>query len=178
MKKLLLFIISLLFILGIVSCTKMPDEGFAIYLTNEDVFSEKMPVLSQIKIANTPIIGMNDVVTYDATKHQINLTDDASERVSNLRVPTDGTSFVVCVNKKPVYRGVFWAVYSSAFVPASCVVVSYPLSQTVKISGVEMIQMNPNILELSYYGTDDPRNKTEIIESFERAGKLTAESQR
>jgi hypothetical protein len=101
------------------------------------------------------------------------LTENASSRISALKVTTSGKSFVVCVNRKPVYRGTFWAMYSSAIPPENFVIVFHPLSHTVRTSGVEMVSMSPDIMELGYYsGNNDPRNKPEILESLKQAGKL------
>ena len=159
------------------SCAKPnPNhEGFAIYFTKDNISPFKMPALNQIKIADTPLIALSDVVTYSSSTHELILADDASTRISNLVVPTDGKSFVVCINRKPIYWGVLWPSYSSAIPPASRVIVSYPLSHIVQMGNAEGLQMSPNILELEYYGADDPRDNTTIIDSLKQAGKLLGE---
>ena len=151
------------------------NEGFAIYLTKDDISPDKMPALNQSELADKPIIALNDVVTYNLTLHELTINDDASGRISNLVVPTNGKSFVVCVDRKPIYWGVLWPEYSSAIPPSSIVIVSFPLSHTVQIGDAEGLQINPNILQLSYYGTDDPRGDTVIIDSLRQAGKLINE---
>ena len=168
--------LNLLFLIGILvvltGCTPQNHEGFAIYLTQDNISWDKMPALNQIKIANTPLIATSDIVSYTSSKHQLTITDDASSRISNLVVPMDGTSFVVCVNRKPIYWGVFWSLYSSAFTPTSCVIVSYPLSNKAQLNPAEIGQINPHILELVYSGNNDPRNNAEILKSLEQVGKL------
>jgi hypothetical protein len=153
-------------------CSVTNHDGFAIYLTKGDIRPAEMPSLSRVSIQDEPIIDIEDIIDYNSASHQITLTENASNRISNLSVPMDGKSFVVCVNKKPVYWGTFWSSFSSAVAPASRVIVSYPLSHRVQTGNAEGIQVNPNILELSYYGADDPRNDPEILNSFDRFGKL------
>jgi hypothetical protein len=163
-------------ILGVVSGCSLPNkEGFAIYLTRGDISPWEMPSsLNRIDIPAEPLVGMEDIITYDFKMHQITLSENASKRVSALKIPTDGTSFVVCVNRKPVYWGTLWPLYSSGIPPKSCVIVSYPLSHTVQLSDTEGFQMSPDILELNYYSeNDDPRNDTRILESLKQGGKLT-----
>jgi hypothetical protein len=137
---------------------------------------DKMPALNLIKIADTPLIALSDIVSYNSSTYQFTLTADASNRISNLVVPTSGLSFVVCVNRKPVYWGVFWPLFSSAFTPISCVIVSYPLSHSVQMNPAAAPQIDPHILELDYYGNNDPRNNPEILQSLEQAGKLITSS--
>jgi hypothetical protein len=155
--------------------TPAQNEGFAIYLTKDNISPFQLPALDQIKVAVTPLIALSDVINYSASTYDLTLSTDAANRISNLIVPTDGKSFVVCVNRKPVYWGVFWAEYSSAIPPASRVIVSFPLSHTVQTDNAESIQTDPNILELYYSGADDPRNNTVIIDSLRQAGKLINE---
>ena len=66
------------------------NEGFAIYLTKDDISPDKMPALNQSELADKPIIALNDVVTYNLTLHELTINDDASGRISNLVVPTNG----------------------------------------------------------------------------------------
>ena len=88
-------------------------EGFTIYLTKEDVPPAQMPVLSHVDLADTPIIGTNDIISYNAQTHELKLMTEAFERISQLDVPVSGRSFTVCVDKKPVYFGAFWTPISS-----------------------------------------------------------------
>jgi hypothetical protein len=173
----LVIIASLAASVLLTGCTKLnpSHEGFAIYLTKDDVSPFKMPALNRIKIADTPLVALNDIVTYDSLTCELTIADSAATRISNLTVPTSGLSFVVCVNRQPVYWGVIWPEYSSAIPPASCVLVSYPLSHTVNVGDAQTIELSPNIIALSYYGTDDPRNNPAIIASLQQAGKLNHE---
>jgi hypothetical protein len=84
------------------------DEGFAIYLTKQDIPPAQMEALSHVKLADQPIISVEDVITYNAQTHELKLTDEAFERISQLDVSTRGKSFIVCVDKQSIYWGAFW----------------------------------------------------------------------
>ena len=183
MKKALFSCIAAILVLAIIGgitiistgCSQPNHEGFAIYLTKDNIIPDKMPSLNRIKITDTPLIGLDDIVTYSSSTHELTLADNASTRISNLVVPMSGKSFVVCVNRKPIYWGTFWSSFSSAIPPVSCVIVSYPLSHTVQMGNAEGLQISPNILALDYYGADDPRDNTAIIDSLRQAGKVLGE---
>ena len=93
--------------------TPSNDEGFAIYLTKQDIPPSQMKALSHVDIAERPIITTGDIITYDAQKHELKLTASAFERISQLDVSTGGKSFIVCVDKAPIYWGAFWTCASS-----------------------------------------------------------------
>src|SRR4030065_2337775 len=109
--------LTLLIIVGTVlalsGCTPSNSEGFAVYLTEGDIPPDRMPVLSHIDIAEHPIVAINDIVTYNAQTHEIKLTANAFERVSEMEVPVRGKSLVVCVDRSPIYWGAFWTPISS-----------------------------------------------------------------
>jgi len=88
-------------------------EGFAIYLTKQDIPPAQMEDLNHVDIAERPIITISDIITYDAQEHELTLTVSAFERVSQLDVPTRGKSFIVCIDKRPIYWGAFWVRWSS-----------------------------------------------------------------
>ena len=175
MRKIIRMVLLILAFVGLIlsiGCSPPKHEGFAIYLTQDNISVDKMPALNQIKIADTPLITLSDIVSYNFSTYQLTLTAEASNLISNLVVPTSGLSFVVCINRKPVYWGDFWSEPSSAFVPTSCVIVSYPLSHSVQTNPASAPQIDPHILELDYNGNNDPRNNPEILQSLEQAGKL------
>jgi hypothetical protein len=141
------------------------DEGFAIYLTKQDIPPAQMEALSHVKLADQPIISVEDVITYNAQTHEIKLTDEAFERISQLDVSTRGKSFIVCVDKKSIYWGAFWVIWSS-----------------MSFDGVTIwlppILEEPYVIRLelgypsSFYTGEDPRSNPVVIESLEQAGKL------
>jgi len=78
-------------------------EGFAIYLTKQDISPSEMEALNHVDIAERPIIAISDIITYNAQEHELTLTASAFERISQLDVPTGGKSFIVCIDKAPIY---------------------------------------------------------------------------
>jgi len=153
-------------ILMLSGCTTSKGENFAIYLTAGDISPAQMPALSHIDIAEQPIIAVNDIITYNAKTHEIMLTTSAYERISKLEVPVRGKSFVVCVDRKPIYWGAFWTPLSS--MSFGGVTIMKPLgSQDVKVVKLELGYPSP-----SFYGGEDPRPNAEVMKSLEQAGKL------
>jgi hypothetical protein len=172
MKKNFIIILTLLsaalFCTMLISngCSRENREGFAIYLSKEDIPPAQMESLSQIVIANQPIISTQDIVTYNAQTHELKLTAEAFERISSLEVPVRGKSFAVCVDKAPVYWGAFWTPISS--ISFGGVTIWKPLNyQEVKVITFEL-----GYPSQSFYGGEDPRNKAELINSLDKAGKL------
>jgi len=148
-------------------CSAPNHEGFAIYLTKGDIPPTQMPALSHVDIAEQPVIAINDIITYNAKTHEITLTTNAFDRISSLEVPIRGKSFVVCVDRKPIYWGAFWTPISS--ISFDGVTIWKPLSsQEPKIIKLEL-----GYPSLSFYGGEDPRNNAEVMKSLEQAGKLT-----
>lgn len=182
MKKVITLLFTLCFLLtgAISGCTgegpfssSKPGshgEGFAIYLTRDDVPPSKMPALSHIELADKAIISSDDIIAYNAGTHDITLTADACERILRLHVPVNGRSFVVCVNREPVYWGAFWIPISSLSFDGIVIMILHgtPASNIIKFE--------PGYPSPSFYTGDDPRNNAEIMESLRLAGKLTAPS--
>jgi len=145
------------------------SEGFAIFLTEEDIPPSRMEALSYIRIDDQPIISEKDIITYDAQTHEIKLTENAYNRIAGLEVPVQGRSFVVCVDRNPIYWGAFWTPISS--VSFGGVTIWKPLGSREPGSvTIELGYPSP-----SFYSGEDPRNNIEVIESLEQAGKLINE---
>jgi hypothetical protein len=139
------------------------DEGFAIYLTKQDTPPAQMEALSHVDIAERPIITISDIITYDAQEHELRLTASAFERISQLDIPTRGKSFIVCVDKAPIYWGAFWVPWSCTYF-VDGVTIWKPL-------GLE----EPHVIRLELselYMGEDPRSNPVVMESLEQAGKL------
>jgi len=144
-------------------------EGFAIFLTKEDIPPSRMKALSYVEIADQPIISIMDIITYDAQTHEITLTENAFNRIADLEVPVQGRSFIVCVDRSLIYWGAFWTPISS--MSFGGVTIWKPLnSQEPRVITLELGYPSP-----SFYKGEDPRNNAEVIESLEQAGKLINE---
>lgn len=158
-------------VLVLSACATSKGEGFAIYLTKQDVPPARMPVLSHVDIAEKPIIAISDVITYNASTHEMTLITSAYERISRLQVPTSGKSFVVCVDKKPIYWGAFWTLLSSASF-AGVTIVQPLSSQDTKVVRLELGYPSPSFYGGEAYGGPDPRLNAEVMKSLKLAGKL------
>ena len=163
--------LTALIIVGVViissGCANPKGEGFAIYLTKGDISPAQMPVLSHVDIiVEEPIISMNDIITYNAQTHELKLTASAYERISQLEVPVRGKSFVVCVDRKPIYWGAFWTPISS--ISFDGITIWKPLS----LEEPHVITLELGYPTSSFYGGEDPRNNPKVMSSLEQGGKL------
>ncbi len=159
-KPIVVIVIGIMLVSGI--CVTSKGEGFAIYLTKEDVPPAEMEPLSNVDIAGRPIIATSDIITYDAQDHELGLTASAFERISQLDVPTRGKSFIVCMDKRPIYWGAFWVPWSSELFDG--VTIWKPLSlEEPYVIRIELSEI---------YVGEDPRSNPVVIEALEQAGKL------
>ena len=150
-------------------CAASDGEGFAIYLTRDDIPPAQMEALSHVDLADSSFIGMDDIVWYNQQTQVLKLTPDAYERLAKLEVRTSGKSFLVCVDKSPVYWGAFWALFSSQSFAG--VTIWQPLNP----SATPIVTIRLGYPASSFSDGEDPRNKPEIIQSFQKAGKLATE---
>ena len=148
-------------------CSTPNHEGFAIYLTKGDIPPAEMPALSHVDITETPAISMNDIISYNTKTHEITLSANAFDRISGLEVPVRGKSFMVCVDRKPIYWGAFWTPISS--ISSEGIAIWKPLSSQEP----KVIKIEPGYPSSSFYRGEDPRNNAEVLEALEQAGKLT-----
>jgi len=177
MKPITLIVIGIILVLGIlvssICITSEGEgegegvvEGFAIYLTKQDIPPAQMGDLSHVDIAERPIITISDIITYDAQEHELRLTSSAFERISQLDVPTRGKSFIVCVDEAPIYWGAFWVHWSSLSFDG--VTIWKPLS----LEEPHVIRLELGYPSSALYIGEDPRGNPVVIESLEQAGKL------
>jgi hypothetical protein len=143
-------------------------EGFAIYLTRDDIPVSQMPALSHVEIADEPVISADDIVTYIKDSHEIELTAEAYERV-NLKAPPFGKSFVVCVDKQPIYWGAFWTSFSSqSFDGVTIMIPPFPPGEL----SANSIRIGLGYPGEGFFQGEDSRSNPEILQSLEKAGKL------
>ena len=179
-KPIMPIIIGIILVLGILVssiCITSEGEGkgegggevggFAIYLTKQDIPPAQMEALSHVDIAERPIITISDIITYDAQEHELRLTASAFERVSQLDVPTRGKSFIVCVDKAPIYWGAFWVLWSSLSFDGVTIWKPLTLDESHDVIRLELGYPSSEL-----YTGEDPRSNPVVIESLEQAGKL------
>lgn len=143
-------------------------EGFAIYLTRDDIPPDRMEALSHVVIADRPIIGPDDIVAYNWRMHDMALTAGAWERLDDLRPPTSGTSFVACVDGQPVYWGAFWPMYSSQSFDGIVI----PVCPSASAYNFGAIIQAGYPVPVSGATGDDPRDAPEVKAALAAAGKL------
>jgi hypothetical protein len=141
-------------------------EGFAIYLTRDDIPPSKMEALSHVDIADQPLFSLVDIDSYNITDHEITLTPDAYNRIIALRPGVYGESFLVCVNKSPIYWGAFWTPISS--VSFSGVTIEIPLGS----QNTGTITIALGYPSQSFFQGADPRNNPAVMDSLQQAEKL------
>ena len=83
-----------------------------------------------------------------------------------LKVPTYGKSFVVCVDKAPVYWGAFWTPISSQSFNGITI---WVFPQALKDNCIKLELGYP---EPAHFKGDDPRSNPVVMESLKKAGKL------
>jgi hypothetical protein len=170
MNRFVAWITALIMLVPIIimstGCSTPNSEGFAIYLTKGNISPGKVESLAKLEPAEQPFIGINDIVTYNADSHELKLAGDAYTKIYELQVPTTGTTFVVCVDKKPIYWGAFWTPISSQAFDGVTIWKPF-LSERSPVVTIELGYPAP-----SFYGGEDPRNKPEIIDSLKKSGKL------
>lgn len=155
-------------ILTATGCSSLKDEGFAIYYTENDIPPAKMDMQSHVNIAEEPLIAESDIIGYNAETHEIELTSTALERIGGIGVPMGGKSFVVCVDRAPIYWGAFMTHLSSFLFPGITIYKPMSSERTITIS--------LGFLSQDEYRGDDPRNDLTIMESLRKSGKLVNET--
>jgi hypothetical protein len=158
---------SLLFVTLILSgCAR--SEGFAIYLTKDNIRPSQMPILSHVDLAESPIISEGDIISYDKNTHEVEISADAFERIKQTDKNYLGESFVVCVDKQPIYWGAFWSGLSSQSFEG--VTIIRPLQSLHDNQFVITIGLGyPSWI---FFQGVDPRSNPVILKSLEQAGKL------
>jgi len=161
----------LLILLLFISCNKSPNEAdvndnFGIYLTADNILPHDMKNmdLSKVKLQQEPLVGINDLTSYEKETHNINLAASGKTKINELKVPTWGISFVVCLGNKPIYSGAFWTGISS-------------ISFDGVIIELTFLHGNSVLISLGYptedfYKGKDPRSDSRIFDALKRAGKL------
>jgi hypothetical protein len=92
-----LTIVSFCLLLVSSGCMATKGEGFAIYLTRDNIPPSQMEALSHVALADQSIIGINDIISYNKQTHELKLTQRAFEHISQLELPTSGKSFLVWI---------------------------------------------------------------------------------
>jgi hypothetical protein len=124
------------------------NEGFGIYLVDHDEL----------------VISDSDIIFYNGSSHEIRLTEAGAQKMEKLgvRVPLNGTRFVMKIKGKDVYDGWFWSPISS--LPCPGIVIE----TLVRNSTIQIEAGYPS----SYFQGEDPRSNPEVFSYFQSIGKL------
>jgi hypothetical protein len=147
-------------------CSAPDQEGLAFYFTQDDLHPGQMPVLNQIEIQESAFITVDDITSYNAQTHELKLTVAAYDRLYRLDVPVRGKTFVVCVDRKPIYWGAFWTPISS--ISFDGVTIWKPFNP----GGQPVVTLELGYPATSFYAGTDPRNDPTILKSLEKSRKL------
>ena len=109
------------------------------------------------------VISDREIVSYNKTSHEIELTEAGVAKIEGLQVPVNGTGFVVKVEGEEIYRGAFWTPISS--LPYNGVVIE----TVVTDDSVKIEAGYPS----SQFQGEDPRDNPKIFDYLSRLGKLT-----
>jgi hypothetical protein len=112
---------------------------------------------------------LNDIVSFNPENYQLTLTPDAVNRIIALQIGVYGKSFVVCVDRLPVYWGAFWTPISS--VPFDGIAIEQPLNNQT-----DTVTIQTGYPTSSFFTGTDRVDDAAIQESFRQVGKLISPS--
>jgi murein DD-endopeptidase MepM/ murein hydrolase activator NlpD len=146
------------------------QPAFAIYLVKGEIAPAELQQRApgELDLEDTPILTMDDILTYDWEVHELTLTGAAYDRVAGLEVSTgSGRPFVVTVHGEPVYLGAFWTSASSASFDG------------IVIDVLAATAGRPLRIQLGYPGADfytgeDLRDDARVFQALQKAGKIPA----
>lgn len=183
----LIFVILVGSLLVFAGCSDIPVTRVTEALAGNDfsirVMSDAIP--SEVRAARsdwdwgldeTHVIVMDDIIEYVWETHQIVLTPEAFQHISELTVSTFGRPFAVCIDDTIIYRGFFYVMYSSQLFPG--VTIMQPFGDPLVFEGrkntisIKYVQP-PSLVESQWtVEAEDPRDDERIMDTLERAGKL------
>ena len=111
-KVILIFMVP---ILWLAACNPSQDN-FSVYLVAEDIPHDVVVKgdIENLQLEAQPLLAAEDILWYDAAAHEMELTEEAFERIAELKIPVaGGPNFVVCVGSERIYGGAFWTPLSS-----------------------------------------------------------------
>ena len=145
--------------------TASPELGFHLLTQRLPEGPLSAEQLAGLSIEETPILSLEDILSYDESSHEMTMTSGAAERIRDLDVRVNGRPFVIRVAGEPIYAAAFWTPISSMGFDGVIIMQPWqPDQQTVR-------------LELGYpsaafYAGQDPRDDPRIIDALDLAGKL------
>jgi hypothetical protein len=169
LKKTSLLLITVL-VLAFSACQSIKYDKFAIYLLAQDIPATELSQgdIDQLTLKSEPIISSDDIISYDATNHVMELTQAAYTRVQQIfpmPVKVDGIPFVVCVGKERIYIGAFWTPVSSLSYDGVVIMQPFETKPTT-------VQIALGYPISDVFTSNDPRADSRIMKALERDRKL------
>jgi hypothetical protein len=115
--------------------------------------------LDDLDIDASPILTLDDIISYTWSVHELEVTAEARERLASVEL---GRIFVVTALDDRMYMGAFWE-------PASSVA---PVDISISKSHLEYLDTPFPVFSLVEEGADDPRADSKVRRVLEAAGKL------
>ncbi len=141
-------------------------DGFAIYLLVPNALAHGFTDVGPPDLEGDPFLTIDEIVSYRAATHEIELTEAAYERIRNVAIPLQGEGFAVCVDKQPVYAGAVWNAYSSSVFEGPTIDFVRPTREH------PVIQITLGYPSSAFFRGDDRRSDPRILRALEEAGKL------
>ena len=159
----------------IISCEKSNDynkfdlgTGIELYLTvkpySHNLYKDYGLInFDTILLSDKPFLRYNDLIKYDTITHKLTLgISHDSLKIGDAGVY--GRMFVVTIDKKPIYCGFKWPVYSS--VPCNWIFIEEPYQSLDNLNDNEIvISFNSSVYK-------DPRLDKRIVERLKNDGKI------
>ena len=111
------------------------------------------------------VISDRDIVSYNRTSHQIKLNEEGIERVKKMYLYHK--SFVLKLSGKEMYNGSFWSDIDS--MPYTGVAIIDILA--IQHGSTDTLRIEP-CYPTSFCLGVDPRDNLELLDYFQRIGKL------
>ncbi len=121
--------------------------------------------LSTLELQPEPVIAADEIISYAPATHDLVLATSAIERIAKMKVPVEGTGFVICVDKKPLVAGAFWALYSSLSFDGLTI-------QVPVFGNADHVHLYSGYPSVDSALPDDPRDDPRLLKALQDAGKL------
>ena len=119
---------------------------------------------SSVKTKNDPFISYADFLSYSLKNHTFELSENAINKLEDMKSELYQVPFAIKVNGKLIYTGYFWSFHSSL----TC---DWLTTDAWRIMGADSLHMQLGYLVVED-GIPDRRNDERIIETFKRDRKL------
>jgi len=150
-----------------------PADVFAIYLLAEPVDPRITGYgqgdWSRLRLASSPLITGNDLVSYDWSTHAMKLRREAVARIRH--PPVGGTPFVVVAEGQRIYLGLFITIFSSHSFAVPAIVTDAQISPTQPTDTLVIARAYPTS---SFGRGPDPRSDERIKIALTKLGKAKA----